>query len=128
MMVLVIFATDNGQVDGTTLFLLPWEDIYRYAECHGHMLNRWGLPSLPRKLADKIEHLAYMLGLEPYFGAAVPTYEEGMAVMNYDIDTLNSPNFRTKRAPAPWAFRKVHGPLVDFSKVERIINTGWFTT
>jgi hypothetical protein len=110
---LLLFVED----DGVKMYILDWYDVSKYSEADDQYA---GLIDTPNRIEDLIEHLAYMLGVEPYFGKEIPPYKPGCS--NNHCGDLGS-----TEAPAPWANRVVSGPLVDFKKILRVLRTGWFT-
>lgn len=112
---LVIFSEWNS----IKMFLLNWHECAEYRVCDQQFIDLEGC-----KEDRAIEHLGYMLGVEPYFGPTIPPLK-GWNGDNYDPDWQPGKP-ESEPAPAPWASRLVEGPVVNFRKVIRVIRTGWY--
>jgi hypothetical protein len=112
---IVIFACDY---DDIRLYLLDWFDVSKYVSVDNQFMDE---DTSGSTIGGLIEHLAYMLGIEPYYGESIPAYRPGQ-VTNHD---RKDPGDR-QPAVAPWASRQVVDNVVDFSKVVRVIRTGWY--
>lgn len=123
---LVIFS----EWDEMKLYILHWHECSQYEKIDNRFLNIDALDDNPPGIDNAIEHLAYMLGVEPYYGTAIPPLDS-RPVSNHDVsrDTRGeSSNFvATPPAVAPWALRQVTSKVVNFRKIIRVIRTGWYS-
>lgn len=107
--------------DVPKLYVIPGEAAEPYKAVDGAILN---LHDTHAEQDMLIEHLAYMLGTEPYYNPTVPTLEafKAEAAKRYLEATVKGAD--DKPAFAPWHKYVVVSP-VQLNDVRTIIRTGW---
>jgi hypothetical protein len=121
MATLVVWCNDTGLPN---LYVIPdteTPEVYQAAD--GVCLNQDNTTSEQDTL---IEHLAYMLGEEPYYNQQIPTLEvfKEEARQLYIESNIKTTEEREQSAFAPWSKYKVVSP-VQLNQVRTIIRTGW---
>lgn len=113
MSTLVVWS-DNKPVP--RLYVIPGEAAEPYKDCDGQILNK---TETKEEIDTLIEHLAYMLGEEVYYGKCVPSLERFQQEVQQPAIMTDGPS-----AFAPWGKYVVASP-VQLNDVRLIVRTGW---
>lgn len=119
MKTLVIFQDDER----IRTYAIPSELVEPYEDCHGLVVGE-GTPVQ----TFKIEHLAHMLGCEPFFAERVMGLEDFVRIKaEFERSHLEMDEqvFGAKEAEAPWIGYEFTQLDMDLGDVRRVIRTGW---